>query len=100
METTIFVVTECGKEGSANAMYANEIGCYSTLEKAQEKMLECYNATMDFIKENGMKVVSHEINTHETTILFEGGAYCDTHFVTIDEINIDEDVKDFHYSKN
>lgn len=86
----IYVVTECGKEN--NNMFSIQLGVYSTLEKAQKRMIDCYNHTYTSLPK-GSEIVSHEVNPMETTILFNNGK----HIVFIDERNLDEDSENFYY---
>lgn len=86
----IYVVTECGKDG--NDMFATQLGVYSTLEKAQKRMIDCYNHTYSSLPK-GSKIVSYEVNPMETTILFNKGK----HMVFIEERNLDENSEEFYF---
>ena len=84
----VYVVTEYGKQG--NDSFAKPLGVYSSLELAQARMNDCFEATMNVM---GETVVSHEQDPMETTILFQGGR----HIVSIDECSIDEDLNNFGF---
>ena len=97
MDMKVYVVTECGKE--SNNMFSKQIGVYSTLEKAQARMNDCFNKTMKAIKDNNRYTISaYEQDPLETTILFyDMGGYASKHIVVIDERNVDEDADDFYF---
>ena len=97
MEKTLYVVTECGKE--SNNMFSKQIGIYSTLEKAQARMNDCFEKTMKVIKDsNRCTIHAYEQDPMETTILFYNmGGYASKHMVVIDERNVDEDADNFYF---
>lgn len=89
----IYVVTECGT-ACANG-FTNQIGVYSTLEKAQKRMTDCFEQTKLLLNGSQHKIVGYEVDSHETTLLYEKLGHVARHFVIIDERIIDEDGDDF-----
>ena len=100
MEKKLYVVTECGKE--SNNMFAKQIGVYSTLEKAQARMNDCFVKTMKAIKEGNVNTISaFGEDPMETTILFYNmGGYANKHIVFIEERNVDEDADNFYFAES
>lgn len=95
MDMKVYVVTECGKE--SNNMFSKTIGIYSTLEKAQARMNDCFEKTKQIIK-NNYSICALEEDPMETTILFyDRGGYASKHMVVIDEHIVDEDADDFYF---
>lgn len=95
----IYVVTECGNDGID--MFSIQLGVYSTLEKAQERMVVCFFKTKNHIeKSDGYTIIdnAYEVNPMETTLLFHDskGRFC-KHFVVIDERTLDEDGSEIYF---
>lgn len=90
LSAKVYVVTEFGKQG--NDTFAKPIGVYSSLELAQTRMNTCFEATMSAIEETN-SIISHEQDSMETTILFQGGK----HIVSIDECDMDMDMNNFGF---
>jgi hypothetical protein len=97
MDMKVYVVTECGKEN--NYMFSKQIGVYSTLEKAQARMNDCFEKTIKILRESSrVSIGTFETDPMETTILFHNmGGYANKHMVVIDERNVDEDADDFYF---
>ena len=89
----IYVVTECGT--ACGNGFSNQIGVYSTLEKAQKRMTDCFEQTKVILNNSQHKIISYEVDSHETTLLYEKLGNVARHFVVIDERIIDEDGDDF-----
>ena len=89
----IYVVTECGT--ACGNGFSNQIGVYSTLEKAQKRMTDCFEQTKLLLNGSQHKIINYEVDSHETTLLYEKLGNVARHFVVIDERNIDEDGDDF-----
>ena len=100
MEKNLYVVTECGQDGAD--MFSIQLGVYSTLEKAQVRMLTCYIKAKQHIDTSAdyrlLDECSHEVDPMETTILFYNSKneFC-KHFVTIEERTLDEDGSEIYF---
>jgi hypothetical protein len=100
MDMKLYVVTECGQDGED--MFSIQLGVYSTLEKAQVRMLTCYIKAKEHIEANAdyrlLDEGSYEVDSMETTILFYNSKneFC-KHFVTIDERTLDENGSEIYF---
>jgi hypothetical protein len=103
MGMKVYVVTECGQDGKD--MFSIQLGVYSTLEKAQVRMLTCYIKAKEHIETSAdyrfLDKGSCEVDPMETTILFYNSKdeFC-KHFAIIDERIIDEDADEFLFAES
>ena len=95
----IYVVTECGNDGID--MFSIQLGVYSTLEKAQARMVVCFFKTKNYIEKSDEYTIidnGYDVNPMETTLLFRDskGRFC-KHFVVIEERTLDEDGSEIYF---